>query len=813
MRKFYSIFILFSALLSCHKADNQPYNESLATLSTNFPSPPDRYKPQAYWFWLGSNFSKYGITHDLEAMHDEGIGGVVIFNAPSWLDTLHNPWPDQTYRSPKYWDALGFALSEARRLGMKVGIHNAPGWSVAGGPWIKPEMGMKAVAYSKNIVKTDGNTKKITLLNPKANTPAEQYFKDVAVVAAPLGKTETSDSDLIDISDKMNADGIVEWTPPAGEWAVYRIGYYPTFRHTHPTPEDVQETSLEVDKMDKAAAEYHWKNVIQPYTERFKEYIGNTFYHLWIDSYEAGEQNWSPTFRADFQRIKNYDPVPMLILADLKGVNIFNRDSTGIRLREENQDSVIRQFTADYIEVTRQLFVEGFAVGKKMVNEAGFKLTWEPYSSVGNTPFDLTAAVAVPDIPATEFWVHSREPAGGEEFTKAAADKQIVCAEAFTGMEATCRFNETPAMLKRPADMAFSYGVNQFFVHAWAHNPLDDRFKPGFTFAHYGTHFTRHQTWFEPGKEFFKYIARCQMLLQQGRFVSRTDNILHRSTQEAEIFFVRNTGPAGKQTLTFPAATAFAPELWDARQGKIFTASNWNPNGDSTTVTLNLETNESVFVIFPNKMTKYDKQKIYETTELSADTLTAQWKVLFSPATDEPSFDRTFNTLTDWSLSPDSAIKYFSGTALYQTTFTRSPSTLHPSPDFRFILDLGSVYDLAEVSVNGRSCGVLWIPPFRVDITEYLKEGENALSVAVTNTWVNRLIGDEQYPEDFDWEVREQNGQRAMKSLPAWLFDGSTRPVRQRKTVTPWYFYDRDARLLPAGLVGAVRICKMECVD
>jgi hypothetical protein len=66
------------------------------------------------------------------------------------------------------------------------------------------------------------------------------------------------------------------------------------------------------------------------------------------------------------------------------------------------------------------------------------------------------------------------------------------------------------------------------------------------------------------------------------------------------------------------------------------------------------------------------------------------------------------------------------------------------------LLDLGGVESLAEVVVNGQPLGTLWKPPFRLDVTAWLKRGKNILEVRVTNVWKNRLIGDKKYPEGFE---------------------------------------------------------------
>jgi hypothetical protein len=57
-------------------------------------------------------------------------------------------------------------------------------------------------------------------------------------------------------------------------------------------------------------------------------------------------------------------------------------------------------------------------------------------------------------------------------------------------------------------------------------------------------------------------------------------------------------------------------------------------------------------------------------------------------------------------------------------------------------LSLGDVYDVADVRVNGKECGVAWTRPYEVDVTPAVVAGENSLEISVTNTWRNRLIGD-----------------------------------------------------------------------
>jgi len=97
-----------------------------------------------------------------------------------------------------------------------------------------------------------------------------------------------------------------------------------------------------------------------------------------------------------------------------------------------------------------------------------------------------------------------------------------------------------------------------------------------------------------------------------------------------------------------------------------------------------------------------------------------------------------FDRLESWTARPEAGIKYYSGTAVYRKTFTL-PAKSGP----KVFLDLGGVRELAEIKVNGQSCGIVWTPPFRVGITTAGRAGENSLEIEVVNFWPNRIIGDQ----------------------------------------------------------------------
>lgn len=180
------------------------------------------------------------------------------------------------------------------------------------------------------------------------------------------------------------------------------------------------------------------------------------------------------------------------------------------------------------------------------------------------------------------------------------------------------------------------------------------------------------------------------------------------------------------------------------------------------------------------------------------------WTVDFPPGSGAPehiSLDR----LASLSDNPDLGVKSFSGTATWHATFQAPLSLFGRGRVLR--LDLGDVQVIASVKLNGKELGTLWKPPFTLDVSSALKPGQNTIEVKVTNLWPNRLIGDEQLPEDSD-----RNGDGTLKSWPQWLKDGKPSPTG-RLTFTTWRLWGRGDTLLKSGLEGPVTITAGQLVE
>lgn len=213
----------------------------------------------------------------------------------------------------------------------------------------------------------------------------------------------------------------------------------------------------------------------------------------------------------------------------------------------------------------------------------------------------------------------------------------------------------------------------------------------------------------------------------------------HRATPATDIYFVSNRSAHGESLAATFRVTGRAAELWSADTGAIQPAS-YAIHGRLTSVPLKLAPHDAVFVVF-DKSAPLPQFIAVEPVRIPVARLQGAWDVSFQPNRGAPA-NAHFAALRDWSQNPDPGIRYFSGSATYTQTLEIASTTLKSGA--RFELDLGSVREVADVSVNGQPSGTVWKPPYRLDVTRALKPGANTFTIKVTNLWPNRLIGDKQ---------------------------------------------------------------------
>ena len=270
------------------------------------------------------------------------------------------------------------------------------------------------------------------------------------------------------------------------------------------------------------------------------------------------------------------------------------------------------------------------------------------------------------------------------------------------------------------------------------------------------------------------------------------------------------------------AVSGKQPELWDPVTGTRRDLPEFEQREGRTLIPLEFAPAQSWFVVFrkPSAGTSSPERSGALTRNFSEIVPVAEiggsWQVSFDPQWGGPAQPVTFAKLEDWTKRPEPGIRYYSGTAVYRTGFDVPPSALRP-PESRRFLDLGQVNHIARVRLNGQDLGVVWTAPWRVDISDAVREKANRLEIEIANVWANRLIGDEQEPADCAWyPVSPANGWclgTPLKELPDWFLKGETRPSTGRYCFTTWKYATGAMSLVPSGLLGPVRVMAAEKVE
>ena len=806
--------------------------EPVTDLARAFASPPNSTRPYVLWMWMGCNISERGITRDLEAMREAGIGGATIY---SLADTV-TPWSGVILKSPTpeivtftepWWKLIRFAASECRRLGLELLLHNCAGYATSGGTWITPELSMQELIWSEQRV---SGGEHVEMLLPRAKVdlhphqdwptvyiPAEgkfgvplveargTYYRDVAVLALPAEGTIAMDQ-IIDLSQSMNDKGELSWTAPAGEWKIYRFGHTTTGAMVQPAQWDAM--GLECDKMNVEAVTFHCRHVLDAMKRHVGDFLGNPgLSTLYFDSYEAGIPNWTPKMREEFRARRGYELTPYLaVLAGRKVVS----------------DVETARFKKDFSRTIADLYRDYYwGTPRTLAHEYGLQFVAEPYDG----PWETPEVVGLLDHANMEFWTHNNKysPVDNRTVIDTAhrLGQRIIGAEAFTTAPELARWDEHPAWLKPIGDAAFCDGVNRFNIHHFVQQPWGPQYQPGNAMGRWGIHLGRYQTWWEPGKAWLTYLWRCQTLLQCGNFIpaspgtSATFSVnsgspemqsIHRLFGKEHVYFIANLArTAGDVYCTFPL-TGLQPEIWDPVWGTIEDVHGAHQSEAHTAFDLRLAPAQSAFIIFRRPWNKDSAKRRRPVTKL-IEQISGPWQVHFDPKLGGPGMVE-FDTLQDWTVRSEAGIRFFSGTALYKNTLI-IPEGSHG----KLILDLGAVMHLAAVTVNGKRLGVLWTAPWAIDITSAVVTGRNTIEIAITNVWANRLIGDELEPADVLWEKGDtkMKGGYFLKELPDWFLKNEARPSQRRVAFTTWnYFYDKDVPLTSSGLFGPVQLLSLE---
>lgn len=259
----------------------------------------------------------------------------------------------------------------------------------------------------------------------------------------------------------------------------------------------------------------------------------------------------------------------------------------------------------------------------------------------------------------------------------------------------------------------------------------------------------------------------------QPDFTSKSVSLYwaHRRTADGDIYFISNQDAGafdGKITLRAESAgTGALAETWHATTGRRNAlTSERTPAG--VKLNLALAPYASTFIVI-RPGAKAPSALVPGTSLL---TLDGPWQVKFPKGMGAPA-ETIFSSLSSWTEHEDPAIRYYSGRAVYRTTFEINDDVTSDA-----MLDLGEVGEMARVRINDNDLGVVWWSPARIEIGKVLSRGENTIEIEVANYWRNRLVGDRQ-------------------------------PGATPYTFAPITPYDATTTLRPSGLIGPVKLILM----
>ncbi|WP_086592060.1 glycosyl hydrolase [Hymenobacter crusticola] len=474
-----------------------------------WPTITQQAKPWTRWWWEGSAVNQKDLTSLLEQYNKAGLGGVEI-TAIYGVHGAENQFID--FLSPKWMGMLTHTLKEAGRLDMGVDMAQASGWPF-GGPWVTPTDACKYVAYETYSVKGGEQLKDAVTFMQKPVIRAVNHQVDIKTLVDPVAKNKdlqtlaldqvrfekplplqtlmaySDKGETQDLTLKVDANGKLNWTAPAGNWTLYAV-----FQGWHGKQVERAGPGGEgdvVDHLSKTATQHY----LQRFDEAFKGYDIKALRAFFNDSYEVddaqGEANWTPAMFTEFQKRRGYDLRKHLPA-------LFGKDT----------DDKNHRVLCDYRETISELLLENYTkVWSDWAKTQGALIRNQAHGS----PANILDLYAVTDIPETEGTDLLRI-----KFASSAANvtgKKLASSESATWENE--HFLSKLSDVKLSMDRYLLGGVNHTFYHGTNYSPASAPW-PGWLF-YAAVHFNPNNTFWTDFGKLNTYVAHCQSFLQQGK--------------------------------------------------------------------------------------------------------------------------------------------------------------------------------------------------------------------------------------------------------------------------------------------------------
>lgn len=474
------------SLLSC--ANNQDQD-------TDWPEITTESKPWTRWWWMGSAVDKANLTYNLEEMSKAGMGGVEITpiygvkgQEDNYIDHL----------SPEWMSMVKHTIDEGNRLNMKIDMSMGTGWPF-GGPEITAENAASKSIFQEYSIKGDNMlTQKIEVNDKKQ--------KEVAKLLKLMAYSLSSD-EILDLTDKVAADGTLNWTSPQNsEWKLVALFLGKTFQKVKRAAPGGQGYVL--DHLNPTAVQAYLKKFEDAFSKNNVPYP-NTFFN---DSYEVYGADWTPTLLDEFEKLRGYKLQNHFLDFLAKG----ETDQSARVISDYRQtvgDILKKNFTTPWVT---------WAHDKKIL------IRNQAHGSPANL-IDIYASVDIPecetfgitdfDIPGLRKDSIRKDNDGDPTTLKYAssaahiAGKKYTSAETFTWL--TEHFRTSLSQCKPEIDQMFLSGVNHVYFHGATYSPKEAEW-PGWKF-YASIDMTQTNNIWKDAPAFFQYIARCQSFLQYGQ--------------------------------------------------------------------------------------------------------------------------------------------------------------------------------------------------------------------------------------------------------------------------------------------------------
>jgi hypothetical protein len=336
----------------------------------------------------------------------------------------------------------------------------------------------------------------------------------IAEFSTPSSTNVVKKTDVVDLTSKMNPDGILNWVPPAGKWIILRFGY--SLKGTTNHPASPEATGLEVDKLDAGHVKDYFTKYLDQYKDATNGLMGRKgLQYIITDSWEAGAQNWTGKIMEEFLRRRGYDMtlwLPVMagyVLESSEASDHFLWDfrrTLADLVAENHYDQLTRLLKergmgrySESHEGSRAIIADGMEV--KRTADIPMSATWAPNAVFGGSDVSILNRMDV------------RESSSVSHIY----GKKLVAAESLTSIMNAWGYY--PENLKPVADMEMAMGLNRFVIHCSVHQPLDNKI-PGLSLGPFGQYFTRHETWAEQAGPWMTYLARSSYMLQQGQNIA-----------------------------------------------------------------------------------------------------------------------------------------------------------------------------------------------------------------------------------------------------------------------------------------------------